>query len=89
MWDEDGQTMEQIYIYSPEDPGIWIAEKLRPFEREMRDRGIGNACFTYTTFVEDIRVVLAQTLVECLLLNDHSFLVQIYGTQIIRHVILR
>ncbi|KPI93450.1 PREDICTED: uncharacterized protein LOC106117432 [Papilio xuthus] len=40
MWDEDGQTMEQIYIYSPEDPGIWIAEKLRPFEREMRERGI-------------------------------------------------
>ncbi|CAH2068834.1 unnamed protein product, partial [Iphiclides podalirius] len=40
LWDEDGQTMEQIYLYSPEDPGIWIAEKLRPLEREMRSRGI-------------------------------------------------
>ncbi|CAK1599986.1 unnamed protein product [Parnassius mnemosyne] len=40
MWDEDGQSMEQVYIYSAEDPGLWIAEKLRPWEKEMRSRGI-------------------------------------------------
>ncbi|XP_068629116.1 uncharacterized protein [Battus philenor] len=40
MWDEDGQTMEQTYLYSSGDPGLWVAEKLRPWEREMRARGI-------------------------------------------------
>ncbi|RVE49426.1 hypothetical protein evm_005938 [Chilo suppressalis] len=40
IWDEDGQTMEQIYIYTPEAPGLWVAEKMRPGELELISRGV-------------------------------------------------
>ncbi|KAI8430028.1 hypothetical protein MSG28_000473, partial [Choristoneura fumiferana] len=40
LWDEDGQTMEQTYVYSPDEPGLWTAEQWRPGEREMRSRGV-------------------------------------------------
>ncbi|XP_061710699.1 uncharacterized protein LOC133520341 [Cydia pomonella] len=40
LWDEDGETMEQTYDYSPEDPGLWTIEQWRPGERELRARGV-------------------------------------------------
>ncbi|KAL0895570.1 hypothetical protein ABMA27_011669 [Loxostege sticticalis] len=40
IWDEDGQTMEQIYNYTPDAAGLWVAEKRRPGEQEMISRGI-------------------------------------------------
>ncbi|CAG9782885.1 unnamed protein product [Diatraea saccharalis] len=40
IWDEDGQTMEQVYIYTPDEPGLWVAEKMRPGELELISRGI-------------------------------------------------
>lgn len=32
LWDEEGQTMEQTYTYSTEEPGLWVAEKRRFIE---------------------------------------------------------
>lgn len=40
IWDEDGQTIEQTYTYTPEEPGIWVAEKRRYMEKEMSARGL-------------------------------------------------
>ncbi|KOB68841.1 Uncharacterized protein OBRU01_17836 [Operophtera brumata] len=40
IWDEDGQSLEQTYVYTPETPGLWVAEQQRPMEKEMRARGI-------------------------------------------------
>ncbi|XP_053601163.1 uncharacterized protein LOC128669932 [Plodia interpunctella] len=40
LWDEDGQTMEQTYSYATETPGVWVAEKRRPMEQQLMDRGI-------------------------------------------------
>lgn len=41
LWDEDGHSLEQVYLYYPEEPGLWTADKLRPLEKEMMSRGIG------------------------------------------------
>lgn len=41
VWDEDGQTMEQNYVYSPDSPGLWTTEQWMPLEKEMLSRGIG------------------------------------------------
>ncbi|KAJ0181289.1 hypothetical protein K1T71_003374 [Dendrolimus kikuchii] len=35
LWDEDGQTMEQTYTYSTEEPGLWVAEKRRFIENKL------------------------------------------------------
>ncbi|XP_028028385.1 uncharacterized protein LOC114241671 [Bombyx mandarina] len=40
IWDEDGQSMEQTYEYSTDEPGLWVAEDRRQLEREMRARGM-------------------------------------------------
>ncbi|XP_021200704.3 uncharacterized protein LOC110384011 [Helicoverpa armigera] len=40
VWDEDGQSVEQVYLYTPEAPGLWTADQRRPLEREMLSRGI-------------------------------------------------
>ncbi|CAH0698927.1 unnamed protein product [Spodoptera exigua] len=40
VWDEDGQSVEQVYLYSTDAPGLWTADQLRPLEREMMSRGI-------------------------------------------------
>ncbi|XP_064076862.1 uncharacterized protein LOC113392605 [Vanessa tameamea] len=40
LWDEDGHTLEQVYLYYPVEPGLWTADKLRPLEKEMMSRGI-------------------------------------------------
>ena len=41
VWDEDGQSVEQVYLYTPEAPGLWTADQRRPLERELIARGIG------------------------------------------------
>ncbi|CAG9575978.1 unnamed protein product [Danaus chrysippus] len=41
LWDEDGHSLEQIYLYYPEEPGLWTAERLLPGERQLMSRGIG------------------------------------------------
>lgn len=40
VWDEDGQTMEQIYVYSPDAPGLWVTEQQRLIEKQMIARGV-------------------------------------------------
>lgn len=45
VWDEDGQSVEQVYLYSTEAPGLWTADQLPPLEREMMARGIGKQLF--------------------------------------------
>ncbi|CAH0722740.1 unnamed protein product, partial [Brenthis ino] len=40
LWDEDGHTLEQVYLYYPEEPGLWTVERLRPMEKELMSRGI-------------------------------------------------
>ncbi|XP_030027065.2 uncharacterized protein LOC115445107 [Manduca sexta] len=40
MWDEDGQTIEQTYNYSPDAPGLWTVEQRTALEKEMIARGI-------------------------------------------------
>ncbi|XP_047514691.1 uncharacterized protein LOC125055956 [Pieris napi] len=40
LWDEDGHTMEQIYLYYPEEPGFWTAETMSTWEREMKAKGV-------------------------------------------------
>ncbi|CAG9575977.1 unnamed protein product [Danaus chrysippus] len=40
LWDEDGHSLEQIYLYYPEEPGLWTAERLLPGERQLMSRGI-------------------------------------------------
>lgn len=54
IWDEDGHTLEQIYLYYPEEPGLWTVEKLRPIEKELMSRGIGG-------FILFIYVMLSTT----------------------------
>lgn len=41
LWDEDGHSLEQIYLYYSEEPGLWTAERLLPGERQLMSRGIG------------------------------------------------
>lgn len=41
IWDEDGQSMEQTYLYTPAEPGLWVADKRKMLEKEMRARGVG------------------------------------------------
>lgn len=51
VWDEDGQTMERVYQYSVEEPGLWTAEKQwRPMEKVMKQKGIGSY-YTYNQYV--------------------------------------
>ncbi|XP_023940167.2 uncharacterized protein LOC112047315 [Bicyclus anynana] len=40
LWNEDGRTLEQTYLYYEEEPGLWTAEVLRPMEKELISRGI-------------------------------------------------
>ncbi|XP_050673397.1 uncharacterized protein LOC126971244 [Leptidea sinapis] len=40
LWDEDGHTMEQVYLYYLEEPGFWTADTSTTWEREMSSRGI-------------------------------------------------
>ncbi|CAG4923921.1 unnamed protein product [Colias eurytheme] len=40
LWDEDGHTMEQDYLYYPEEPGFWTANTMSTYEREMKARGV-------------------------------------------------
>ncbi|XP_037964362.2 uncharacterized protein LOC105382463 [Plutella xylostella] len=40
VWDEDGQTEEQVYGYWSGVRGLWKLEQWRPGEREMLDRGM-------------------------------------------------
>ncbi|XP_059049413.1 uncharacterized protein LOC131844517 [Achroia grisella] len=40
IWDEDGQTMEQVYVYSPESPGLWVVEQKQPLETLLQSRGV-------------------------------------------------
>lgn len=45
IWDEDGETVQQTYVYTPNEPGLWVAEQLRPLEREMMARGISKSTY--------------------------------------------
>lgn len=47
LWDVDGHTLEQVYVYYEEEPGLWTAEQLRPPEKELISKGIG----LYFTFL--------------------------------------
>ncbi|KAL4715227.1 hypothetical protein ACJJTC_007809 [Scirpophaga incertulas] len=40
IWDENGQSMEQIYIYTPVSPGLWVSETKRAEELEIIARGV-------------------------------------------------
>nr|XP_034841449.1 uncharacterized protein LOC117997306 isoform X2 [Maniola hyperantus] len=40
LWDEDGQTLEQVYVYYEEEPGLWTAEQLRPSGKELLSRDV-------------------------------------------------
>ncbi|XP_045760434.1 uncharacterized protein LOC123864202 isoform X3 [Maniola jurtina] len=40
LWDEDGNTSEQVYVYYEEEPGLWTAEQMQPSEKELISRGI-------------------------------------------------
>ncbi|XP_049887418.1 uncharacterized protein LOC126381898 [Pectinophora gossypiella] len=40
VWDEDGQSMEQTYVYTPSEPGLWTVEQWRPMERELISHGV-------------------------------------------------
>ncbi|CAK1548422.1 unnamed protein product [Leptosia nina] len=40
LWDEDGHSMEQIYLFYPEEPGFWTAETMTSWELEMKSKGV-------------------------------------------------
>ncbi|XP_045760433.1 uncharacterized protein LOC123864202 isoform X2 [Maniola jurtina] len=40
LWDEDGNTSEQVYVYYEEEPGLWTAEQMQPSEKELISRDV-------------------------------------------------